>query len=84
MMFVEKFIEHYVIVHQSFAAGTIPLDSESKDDLRRLIVGINKYYGATGEQANLYEVAYMLATARHETYQFTTGSISVRSQKWVD
>ena len=73
LILVDTFIEHYVSVHQEFAAGTMPLGDESKENLRKLIVGINEYYGMTGDQANLYEVAYMLATARHETYQFTTG-----------
>ncbi|WP_395589387.1 hypothetical protein [Pseudomonas sp. TR47] len=73
LIFVDEFIEHYASVHQTFAAGTMPLADESKENLRKLIVGINEYYRATGDQANLYEVAYMLATARHETYQFTTG-----------
>ncbi len=73
LILVDKFIEHYVSVHQEFAAGTMPLGDESKENLRKLVVGVNEYYRMTGDQANLYEVAYMLATARHETYQFTTG-----------
>ncbi len=70
---VDKFIEHYVVAHHTFSAGTMPLGDGSKENLRRLIVGINEYYGMTGDHANLYEISYMLATARHETYQFTTG-----------
>jgi hypothetical protein len=73
LIFVDRFVEYYVRAHQTFAAGTMPLSDESTDNLRKLIVGINEYYGEGGEQANIYEVAYMLATARHETYQFTTG-----------
>lgn len=34
---------------------------------------INKYYDSDPGKANLFELAYMFATARHEAYYFPTG-----------
>jgi hypothetical protein len=34
---------------------------------------INGYYDSNPDKANLFELAYMLATARHEAYYFPTG-----------
>ncbi|EQB8041980.1 hypothetical protein ACYUML_001430 [Aeromonas hydrophila] len=58
----------------SFSAGTPALSSQSEKNLRKLIANINKYYANNSlYKANLYQIAYMLATARHETYHFVSG-----------
>jgi hypothetical protein len=37
------------------------------------LVEINKYLSDHKEKSNVFDIAYMLATTRHETYQFPTG-----------
>ena len=65
---VEAFLLHYEKEHKSFAPGTPNLTPQSKENLRKVIIAINAFYESSPQEANLYEVAYMLATARHETY----------------
>lgn len=43
------------------------------ENLKKIIIALNKYYEPVSLKANLYEVSYMLATVRHETYYFPTG-----------
>ncbi|WP_242514481.1 hypothetical protein [Enterobacter cloacae] len=71
---VEAFISLYEKEHTLFAAGTPMLSLGSKSNLRIMVSNINAFYSNTTEyKPNLYKLAYMLATARHETYHFTTG-----------
>lgn len=69
---VERFIEKYTILHSSFAANTPALSKASAENLRTIVVHINKFYKDTANEANLFELAYMFATARHESYYFPT------------
>lgn len=70
---VDGFIAHYEKEHISFAPNTTELSQVSKDNLRRIIENINKFYSTHSEyKANLYWISYMLATTRHETYHFPT------------
>ncbi|GKQ60566.1 hypothetical protein BWQ95_08895 [Aeromonas hydrophila] len=71
---VDEFVLKYKEMHMSFSAGTPALSSQSEKNLRKLIANINKYYANNSlYKANLYQIAYMLATARHETYHFVSG-----------
>jgi len=71
---VDAFISMYEKEHISFSPGTTVLSSGSKANLRKMITNVNLFYSDTDEyKPNLYKLAYMLATARHETYHFTTG-----------
>lgn len=71
---VEAFISLYEKEHTLFSAGTPMLSLDSKYNLRKMVSNINVFYSNTVEyKPNLYKLAYMLATARHETYHFTTG-----------
>ena len=65
---VEAFLALYEQAHTSFAPGTPSLNSKSKANLREILAAINSYYAGSEEVAGLYELAYMLATVRHETY----------------
>jgi hypothetical protein len=67
---VGSFLIEYEQVHTLFAVGTPVLTKESKENLKKIITAINSYYETSPQSANLYEVSYMLATARHETYYF--------------
>lgn len=69
---VEKFLEVYESEHVLFRANTLPLNEGSKANLKKIILAINLYYESSKKKANVYEVSYMLATARHETFQFPT------------
>jgi predicted chitinase len=73
LIFVDEFLAIYEVEHREFAAGTRMLSQSSKANLRKIIVAINKYYEDFAGDANIYEVSYMLATARHEAYHFPTG-----------
>ncbi|MEN4981331.1 hypothetical protein ABEI05_24890, partial [Erwinia billingiae] len=71
---VDDFLEEYESQHISFTTGTPALSISSKTNLKKLILSINSYYSMQSEyKPNRYTLAYMLATARHETYHFPTG-----------
>ena len=70
---VERFIEKYTSQHESFVANTPTFSQVSKENLRTIVEHINKYYESDPGKANLFELAYMFATARHEAYYFPTG-----------
>lgn len=70
---VEKFVSQYESEHVKFALGTRALTESSKENLGKIINSINEYYKLSSQQTNIYEVSYMLATARHEAYYFLTG-----------
>ena len=69
----ERFIEKYTSQHESFMANTPAFSQVSKVNLRTIVEYINKYYENDPGKANLFELAYMFATARHEAYYFPTG-----------
>ncbi|WP_392561012.1 hypothetical protein RHO12_07355 [Orbus sturtevantii] len=65
---VELFLRLYEQQHQLFAAGTPKLNNISKNAIRLIIESINVFYEEHPEYiTNIYEVSYMLATARHES-----------------
>ncbi|BAP77200.1 hypothetical protein MT1_0024 [Pseudomonas sp. MT-1] len=70
---VEQFIEEYSSQHEQFMANTPAFSQVSKSNLRTILELINEYYYANPEKANLFELAYMFATARHEAYYFPSG-----------
>lgn len=71
---VDAFIARYEAEHKSFASGTPVLSQTSKSNLRKILNSINDFYpNHTEYKPNLYSIAYMLATTRHETYYFPTG-----------
>ncbi len=71
---VDAFIARYENVHIAFSPDTPSLSQSSKNNLRKILESINKFYhGNLDYKPNLYSVSYMLATARHETYHFPTG-----------
>ncbi|WP_049869989.1 glycoside hydrolase family 19 protein [Dickeya fangzhongdai] len=71
---VSEFVDEYIKMHKSFAPGTPNLSSQSRKNLEKMLKSINSFYSQNKEyKPNLYRLAYMLATARHETYHFTTG-----------
>jgi hypothetical protein len=67
---VERFIEKYVASHTNFIAGAPAFSETSKSNLRKVVEHINIYYNGKHHQANLYELSYMFATARHEAWHF--------------
>lgn len=69
---VESFVEKYTNQHESFANNSPPLSEISKDNLRNIAEHINKHDENALVKINLFELAYMLATARHEAYFFPT------------
>ncbi|WP_323101218.1 hypothetical protein [Klebsiella variicola] len=70
---VDAFIAQYENEHVSFAPGTPILSQHSKNNLRKILESVNEFYPNHMEyKPNLYGVSYMLATARHETYYFST------------
>lgn len=70
---VDAFMSLYEKEHTSFAPGTAALSSASKSNLRKVLNSLNSYYAISVEyKPNLYKLAYMLATIRHETYHYTT------------
>ena len=70
---VDEFLKLYADVHVTFSSGTRSLSQQSRGNLRRVLIAINTFYEPAQHKANLYEVAYMLATVRHEAYHFPTG-----------
>ncbi|WP_170842866.1 hypothetical protein [Pseudomonas panipatensis] len=70
---VDAFIAIYSREHVAFAPNTPPLSTLSKDNLRNIILEINRCYKENYDKANLLEIAYMLATVRHEANQFNDG-----------
>ncbi|WP_223458574.1 hypothetical protein [Pseudomonas sp. GL-RE-19] len=70
---VDDFLIQYEQAHTRFSPGTRTLSQGSKENLKKIIIAINNYYESNPLKANLYEVSYMLATARHEAYYFPTG-----------
>lgn len=65
---VDAFIENYRARHGDFSNSPgQPLDIVSEEHLRILITGIVEYYQSQNRECFLPHVAYMLATARHET-----------------
>ncbi|MBZ2390356.1 hypothetical protein K6W48_13110, partial [Erwinia amylovora] len=70
---VDAFIPLYEYEHTSFAPGTAALSAASKSKLRKLLICMNDFYSTSVEyKPNLYKLAYMLATTRHETYHYIT------------
>lgn len=70
---VDAFMSLYEKEHTSFAPGTAALSSASKSNLRKVLNSMNSYYATSVQyKPNLYKLAYMLATIRHETYHYTT------------
>ncbi|MNZ64493.1 hypothetical protein D3C78_826640 [compost metagenome] len=67
---IDQFIEKYASTHSTFNTGTPAFSQPSENNLRTIIEHINKYYSGKHHQANLYELAYMFATARHEAWHF--------------
>ena len=67
---VDLFVEKYVSIHSTFNVGTPAFSQASKNNLRAVIEEINRFYRGKSHEANLYELAYMLATARHEAWHF--------------
>lgn len=67
---IPGFIVRYEQLHTSFSASTPSLTNKSKENLHKLLSSMNTYYESAQKKANLYEVAYMLATVRHETYDY--------------
>ena len=65
---IEKFVLNYKSRHGEFPNSPAQqLDTTSETHLRVLADGIVKYYTDRQEQCFIPHVAYMLATARHET-----------------
>lgn len=67
---VESFIEAYASEHSAFAIGTPLFSESSRENLKELINNINLYYEDHTEKPNLFEISYMLATARHESWNW--------------
>lgn len=70
---VDKFLKLYETAHADFASGTRALTLLSRQNLEKILIAINNYYRQAPASPNIYEVSYMLATVRHETYHFLTG-----------
>lgn len=70
---IDAFISLYEKEHTSFAPMTVALSAASKSNLRKLLLSLNDFYSSNTEyKPNLYKLAYMLATTRHETYHYIT------------
>lgn len=77
---VDKFIEEYKKRHSedfgwydkpnSPKSIIAPLNSESEQNLRKLIAGIKKYFIDDGGGCDIPKIAYMLATTRVECYDW--------------
>lgn len=66
----DAFVEEYKKMHSSFSVAGI-FTGTSESNLRKLVDNINSYYSGDSEyKPNLYKLAYMFATARHETFLF--------------
>lgn len=70
---VDFFIDEYTSQHEQFMANAPVFSETSKSNLRTILEFINGHYDSNPDKANLFELAYMLATARHEAYYFPTG-----------
>ncbi|CAK9886245.1 MAG: hypothetical protein XXXJIFNMEKO3_02673 [Candidatus Erwinia impunctatus] len=71
---VENFILMYEKERILLGSGNVVFSAVSKLNLRKLLVNVNEFYSESKEyKPNLYKLAYILATTRHETYHFTTG-----------
>ncbi|WP_404438175.1 hypothetical protein [Stutzerimonas chloritidismutans] len=70
---VERFLDAYISQHEHFEKNTPAMSTLSKGNLRTIVEAINRYYESDLGQANLFELSYMFATARHEAYHFPTG-----------
>lgn len=75
---VEKFVQLYSDIHAELGVldddnivSTSPLNDESATNLSKLTRGLFDLYAEVGEEPNLHHVAYMLTTARHESYDYT-------------
>nr|WP_228482200.1 peptidoglycan DD-metalloendopeptidase family protein [Lysobacter sp. H21R4] len=65
---VDRFIEEYRLKHGSFSNSTgKQLDATSENNLRLLVDGVVDYHRVHGRECYIPHIAYMLATARHET-----------------
>lgn len=65
---IDKFLENYKARHGEFANSPgQQLDAVSEGHLRVLVEGIVDYYTTEEQECFIPHVAYMLATARHET-----------------
>jgi hypothetical protein len=67
---VKAFLSAYGKAHTLFSVGTPVLSFDSSENLKKILIAINSYYETSTVEPNLFEVSYMLATARHETYYF--------------
>lgn len=71
---VEEFLKEYEKLHVSFALGTPLLTQNARNNLKKIVNRVNKFYDDSSKyKPNLYKISYMLATTRHETYHFTSG-----------
>ncbi|MCP1605506.1 glycoside hydrolase family 19 protein [Pseudomonas citronellolis] len=70
---IDKFLELYISIHSTFNEAQPNFESNSRENLREFLKNINKYYTENNDKPNIYELSYMLATARHEMYHFPTG-----------
>ncbi|QOW21540.1 glycoside hydrolase family 19 protein [Novilysobacter avium] len=65
---VDRFIEEYRLKHGTFSNSTgKQLDATSESNLRLLVDGIVDYHRVHGRECYVPHIAYMLATAGHET-----------------
>ncbi|MEA9390201.1 hypothetical protein SJI19_06500 [Acerihabitans sp. TG2] len=70
---IDAFLKKYEQEHTNFAPGTRKLSQNCKNNIKKLLNNLNDfYYRSTEFKPNLYKIAYMLATARHETYHYTS------------
>lgn len=70
---VDQFVEKYTSQHEGFSTNTPAFSRKSGENLRVIVDHINRFYRSAPSKANLFELAYMFATARHEAYYFPTG-----------
>lgn len=70
---INDFFEEYTSQHEQFGTNTPDFSQASKNNLRAILEMINRHYENGSGKANIFELAYMLATARHEAYHFPTG-----------
>lgn len=75
---VEKFVQLYSeihaelgVLHDELVLPAPALNDESAINLSKLTRGLFDLYAEVGEEPNLPHVAYMLTTARHESYDYT-------------
>ncbi|ALZ86702.1 hypothetical protein APT59_21710 [Pseudomonas oryzihabitans] len=67
----DRFLKLYKKEHDNFSPQVQnTLNEKSLENLSELIESLNNHYRSTQQKSNIYEVAYMLATARHETYHY--------------